>query len=106
MVFLMIRPPPRSTLLRYTTLFRSTTRVSLTSEGCRVCAAGPRARVAPNARHAGPTTSSQAGGTEEHAGIPEAQTRQPRSEEHTSELHHANISYAVFCLKKNKENDV
>src|SRR3712207_8132073 len=25
-----------------------------------------------------------------------------RSEEHTSELHHANISYAVFCLKKKK----
>src|SRR3712207_8387978 len=27
----------------------------------------------------------------------------PRSEEHTSELHHANISYAVFCLKKKKQ---
>src|SRR5215217_2095682 len=26
-----------------------------------------------------------------------------RSEEHTSELHHANISYAVFCLKKKKK---
>src|SRR5258707_6946973 len=26
--------------------------------------------------------------------------RGQRSEEHTSELHHANISYAVFCLKK------
>src|SRR3712207_8115649 len=26
--------------------------------------------------------------------------RPPRSEEHTSELSHANISYAVFCLKK------
>src|SRR3712207_7898336 len=26
----------------------------------------------------------------------------PRSEEHTSELQHANISYAVFCLKKKK----
>ena len=25
-----------------------------------------------------------------------------RSEEHTSELSHANISYAVFCLKKKK----
>src|SRR3712207_8042345 len=25
-----------------------------------------------------------------------------RSEEHTSELQHANISYAVFCLKKKK----
>src|SRR3712207_9431618 len=26
-----------------------------------------------------------------------------RSEEHTSELSHANISYAVFCLKKKKK---
>src|SRR5471030_3535944 len=26
-----------------------------------------------------------------------------RSEEHTSELHHLGISYAVFCLKKKKE---
>src|SRR5438552_13125900 len=29
----------------------------------------------------------------------------PRSEEHTSELHHVRISYAVFCLKK-KNNDI
>src|SRR3712207_8303445 len=28
--------------------------------------------------------------------------REPRSEEHTSELQSANISYAVFCLKKKK----
>src|SRR2546422_7858136 len=28
----------------------------------------------------------------------------PRSEEHTSELHHGYISYAVFCLKKKKKN--
>src|SRR3712207_7799153 len=27
-----------------------------------------------------------------------------RSEEHTSELQSANISYAVFCLKKKKDN--
>src|SRR5690349_20302816 len=27
-----------------------------------------------------------------------------RSEEHTSELHHVEISYAVFCLKKKKKN--
>src|SRR5207244_12072022 len=27
-----------------------------------------------------------------------------RSEEHTSELHHQIISYAVFCLKKKKKN--
>src|SRR2546427_6021423 len=30
-----------------------------------------------------------------------------RSEEHTSELSHSQISYAVFCLKKKKErNDI
>src|SRR2546430_11419531 len=27
-----------------------------------------------------------------------------RSEEHTSELRHSQISYAVFCLKKKKKN--
>src|SRR6266481_9968849 len=27
----------------------------------------------------------------------------PRSEEHTSELSHSSISYAVFCLKKKKD---
>src|SRR5580765_9006164 len=27
----------------------------------------------------------------------------PRSEEHTSELSHPSISYAVFCLKKKKK---
>src|SRR5690349_22051060 len=27
----------------------------------------------------------------------------PRSEEHTSELSHVEISYAVFCLKKKKK---
>src|SRR5690606_19139454 len=28
-----------------------------------------------------------------------------RSEEHTSELRHVKISYAVFCLKKKRDND-
>src|SRR3712207_7334053 len=30
--------------------------------------------------------------------------KRSRSEEHTSELQSANISYAVFCLKKKKTN--
>src|ERR1044071_9533078 len=69
--FLMIRRPPRSTLFPYTTLFRSRTRP----------AAVARRR---------PTPAHQA-----------ARTR-PRSEEHTSELQsRVDISYAVFCLKKN-----
>jgi len=35
--------------------------------------------------------------------IIEENNRKVRSEEHTSELSHANISYAVFCLKKKKQ---
>src|SRR5690242_21179258 len=31
-------------------------------------------------------------------------SRAIRSEEHTSELRHMSISYAVFCLKKKKKN--
>src|SRR6201996_9736196 len=36
---------------------------------------------------------------------PERVGRKPRSEEHTSELRHSQISYAVFCLKKKKKTD-
>src|SRR5258707_2626901 len=38
----------------------------------------------------------------ERAGHP---ARAERSEEHTSEPSHANISYAVFCLKKKKTEE-
>src|SRR3546814_1244559 len=86
--FLMIRRPPRSTrtdtLFPYTTLFRSLPLVrrrpasifsSLRTIARRPC---PRCRG----------------------------RRPPRSEEHTSELQSLmRISYAVFCLKK-KRNDV
>src|SRR3546814_13148891 len=76
--FLMIRRPPRSTrtdtLFPYTTLFRS-------------CATKYRLKTS-----AGGFTIL---GTCESAG---------RSEEHTSELQSLmRISYAVFCLKKNKQ---
>src|SRR5947209_9468021 len=70
--FLMIRRPPRSTLFPYTTLFRS-----LMSQGHRPYVVLMQRFGDPAAR----------GG---------------RSEEHTSEPSHANISYAVFCLKKKK----
>src|SRR2546427_8722081 len=83
--FLMIRRPPRSTLFPYTTLFRS--RGSSRSLQPRpVCDRDARRRRGPPC----------APGTSHRARWP----RNRRSEEHTSELRHSQISYAVFCLKK------
>src|SRR3712207_8715474 len=76
--FLMIRRPPRSTLFPYTTLFRSHRASFHIPFGIR-SGHVPVASVVWDAGASG-----------------------PRSEEHTSELSHANISYAVFCLKKKK----
>src|SRR3712207_8580100 len=86
----MIRRPPRSTLFPYTTLFRSERLKACPWDSCQwafydqsrnrsgvwcnMAVCGNRAKVAAH-----------------------------RSEEHTSELQHANISYAVFCLKKKKK---
>src|SRR6201990_3696691 len=72
--FLMIRRPPRSTLFPYTTLFRSPRVVDGDDVALLDLAAGERQRAG-----------------------------RVRSEEHTSELQSHVISYAVFCLKKKRE---
>src|SRR5438445_8493131 len=76
--FLMIRRPPRSTLFPYTTLFRSASRrrpVSFPRLDRRRC------------RFPGGSASSE----------------RPRDRKSTRlNSSHANISYAVFCLKKKK----
>src|SRR3712207_7217241 len=88
--FLMIRRPPRSTLFPYTTLFRSST----SQEGTRDSGAGC-------------TRHSVAGILRPDVGV-DAQSRPPRfgtrrRDRKSTRLNssHANISYAVFCLKKN-----
>src|SRR3712207_8728246 len=93
----MIRRPPRSTLFPYTTLFRSEGggggRVMVEEEGV---AEGVSSIFA---LHLWPGLPFGKAGTK--AGpIMAAADAFERSEEHTSELQHANISYAVFCLKK------
>src|SRR3712207_7707363 len=91
--FLMIRRPPRSTLFPYTTLFRSSAR-----RGDVACVT-----LRPSCRSAAREDRSVVGQCRRLAarGRPAGELAQPRrSEEHTSELSHANISYAVFCLKK------
>src|SRR3712207_7977907 len=92
----MIRRPPRSTLFPYTTLFRSV--------GFDNGAVHPR-WVAPE-RHAGGTC-----GTHDHLPVAALDRlhRRPTSlrrawgrDRKSTRLNssHANISYAVFCLKK------
>src|SRR3546814_7308709 len=90
----MIRRPPRSTrtdtLFPYTTLFRSTQPEMLTS--CQL--SGSTMATVP--------TSTLPREKSHSARLPEATIS--RSEEHTSELQSLmRISYAVFCLKKKKQ---
>src|SRR3712207_8767902 len=89
--FLMIRRPPRSTLFPYTTLFRSLEN-ELERAGdpmtprlaCRDWLVRLPVRRPPD----------RARGTSRHTSLDRKSTRLNSS--------HANISYAVFCLKKKK----
>src|SRR5947209_17312267 len=72
--FLMIRRPPRSTLFPYTTLFRSSLE-ELAGETVRIVERGEY--EAPSGRRDRKSTRLNSS--------------------------HANISYAVFCLKKKKK---
>src|SRR3546814_9212855 len=103
----MIRRPPRSTrtdtLFPYTTLFRSRGR----APGGHLAAASDRAR---RGRDGDPHPVSQRCRRSDASVVDEHDLRalpvhRPRSEEHTSELQSLmRISYAVFCLKKKKDN--
>src|SRR5438034_8770643 len=85
----MIRPPPRSTLFPYTTLFRSGGSVRAT--GGTVTIDAP---VGTDVAVAGGTVSLGAG------------ARVGREDRKSTRLNssHTVISYAVFCLKKKKRN--
>src|SRR3712207_8320458 len=85
----MIRRPPRSTLFPYTTRFRSVGVLDVDAVGVPVHAHG-EVRLGARARAAG-------------VGVPEAQADRKSTRLNSS---HANISYAVFCLKKKKIPDI
>src|SRR5258707_11711959 len=89
----MIRRPPRSTLFPYTTLFRSRT------------ASPPDGRARQEGeRH--PGRAREPARTEpgriRRPGLPAALQIDRKSTRLNSS--HANISYAVFCLKKKKKH--
>src|SRR3712207_8322690 len=94
--FLMIRLPPRSPLFPSTTFFRSV----LVNGDEEISSPGSRALLARLGAEHDATMSFEASRAESDK---LALATAGRSEEHTSELSHANISYAVFCLKKKKQ---
>src|SRR3712207_7243034 len=87
----MIRRPPRSTLFPYTTLFRSAAfRCGRKRRGGRGDGAG--GGVARRRRRRGRACTDRGSGA--------AEARDRKSTRLNSS--HANISYAVFCLKKKR----
>src|SRR3712207_7761244 len=97
----MIRRPPRSTLFPYTTLFRST---RVDEQGRRIEVSVDKAQVKD-----GPSFNDDRDITPEyeervysHYGLQRAQTNGEDRKSTRLNSSHANISYAVFCLKKKK----
>src|SRR3712207_6944925 len=88
----MIRRPPRSTLFPYTTLFRSEAVGSRKSRDIGIRRGGERVLVAPVVDEI-----DLAGG---HAAFDEQPTEAGDRKSTRLNSSHANISYAVFCLKK------
>src|SRR3712207_7784644 len=97
----MIRRPPRSTLFPYTTLFRSIA-VALDRHG-----RDDRERVDRQDRHVAVVLHRRGrrhDGGGDAAGEGGRGHREVRRDRKSTRLNssHANISYAVFCLKKKK----
>src|SRR3712207_8397974 len=83
----MIRRPPRSTLFPYTTLFRSL-----------------HAALARRPEHVGRPAPERARAGDRRLRRPDPRPVRGRDRKSTRlNSSHANISYAVFCLKKKKK---
>src|SRR3712207_8375442 len=125
--FLMIRRPPRSTLFPYTTLFRSCPGLAISghtglSWGSKRPLCGPQVSASPQAETEGgrdwdrgadqaapPNQRASATPLARPATITPTPAWKPQQGEHAGtrdrkstrlNSSHANISYAVFCLKK------
>src|SRR3712207_6877994 len=95
----MIRRPPRSTLFPYTTLFRSPVGSSTNRYGALTNRAVASAAVRPSAKSREPHTYVV--GTLTRPGGDDSDHGDRKSTRLNSS--HANISYAVFCLKKKNQ---
>src|SRR3712207_7887256 len=94
----MIRRPPRSTLFPYTTLFRSSRRrlhLPGVQPDHRADGGGERRAAADVPLHAARRAKGARGARARARGHEDRKSTRLNSS-------HANISYAVFCLKKKK----
>src|SRR3712207_7154486 len=100
----MIRRPPRSTLFPYTTLFRSVLRRELGSEpSSRLTELADRLREVVEERATLVTGLAHLTTTPLSAfEIPFVDRHEEDRKSTRLNSSHANISYAVFCLKKKK----
>src|SRR3712207_7091977 len=94
----MIRRPPRSTLFPYTTLFRSATFALAVVPAHAVSSDTAALQVALKALHLYDGPIDGVAGPRTRRAVKRLQDR--KSTRLNSS--HANISYAVFCLKKKK----
>src|SRR3712207_7289283 len=101
----MIRRPPRSTLFPYTTLFRSAGHRLRHLLRLRppALAAQPGQPPPPETADPDPLTGPDPP-TGPSPGVGETAVQEDRKSTRLNSSH-ANISYAVFCLKKKKKND-
>src|SRR3712207_7600460 len=100
----MIRRPPRSTLFPYTTLSDLRDGAGLPRSDGLLAAArrGDRGHTQPIVRRRQRVSAHGAGAAHANRGGPGADCADRKSTRLNSS--HANISYAVFCLKKKKNN--
>src|SRR3712207_8645222 len=95
----MIRRPPRSTLFPYTTLFRSDIKGSDRRDTCY----GSQAEM--HGQWDGASGQDSVAEFEERVRSPRKAAVQQDRKSTRLNSSHANISYAVFCLKKKKQHD-
>src|SRR3712207_7603056 len=102
----MIRRPPRSTLFPYTTLFRSegaARRLGVVADAGDL---GGPARREGDLTRAGSSREGRVVGAAARGVGPSAGDVAERADRKSTRLNssHANISYAVFCLKKKNQS--
>src|SRR3712207_7492468 len=93
----MIRRPPRSTLFPYTTLFRSPSRLQFPTNVIDRLDGRSWLKLKPYCNDSSAITLARQHRRTSEFGRPDRKSTRLNSS-------HANISYAVFCLKKKKIN--